>query len=253
MLVLASPTEYGTLLAPVFAGQATPAEIVYAAADGDAETVAAQYWTVVLVPLARAEDWCRRLADQMTDTATVLIYTVGDEARAFSFSNRGFAHILPVDGLRHLPVLLQREMALAQAQQEVQRNVVMEAHYRSIVEDQNDPVCHFTPDFRVTFANQAYSELFGMTPKQIIGTNPLDRIPKHDRNRAINYIRSLTWPTRRQHRSIARSCQTGRSAGNSGATAPSSMSKATSCTSRVWGETLRKAKWHRIAFSFCTR
>ena len=56
-----------------------------------------------------------------------------------------------------------------------------EEQYRSLVEDQEDLVCRFTPDLTLTFVNRAYSEYFGKTSAELLGTSFLYLIPENSR------------------------------------------------------------------------
>lgn len=63
--------------------------------------------------------------------------------------------------------------------------------YLGIVEDQEELICRFTPDFTLTFANRAYSRQYGMTPEEIIGKNVLDMIPESEHALLKLYIQRL--------------------------------------------------------------
>jgi len=63
--------------------------------------------------------------------------------------------------------------------------------YLGIVEDQEELICRFTPDFRLTFANRAYSRQYGLTPEEIIGKNVLDMIPESEHALLKLYIQRL--------------------------------------------------------------
>jgi PAS domain S-box-containing protein len=64
--------------------------------------------------------------------------------------------------------------------------------YLSIVENQTDLICRYTPDFNLTFVNKAYAQWFGKHPADMIGTNLFDHIPEIDRETAKLHAQSLT-------------------------------------------------------------
>ncbi|MBE2267815.1 MAG: PAS domain S-box protein [Anaerolinea sp.] len=69
---------------------------------------------------------------------------------------------------------------------------INEARYRAIVEDQSDLICRYTPDFRLTFANRAYSQQHGKQPDEIIGANLLEMIVESDVERAKAHVLALS-------------------------------------------------------------
>lgn len=52
-----------------------------------------------------------------------------------------------------------------------------ESRYRAIVEDQPNLICRYTPDYKLTFVNQAYCSYFKQESEQIIGTSILNILP----------------------------------------------------------------------------
>lgn len=60
---------------------------------------------------------------------------------------------------------------LQQAQSELEKS---ENRYRRVVEDQIDVICRYDPDFKLTFVNQQYADLYGKTPEEMVGMNILD-------------------------------------------------------------------------------
>jgi PAS domain S-box-containing protein len=56
-----------------------------------------------------------------------------------------------------------------------------EERYRTIINQQTELICRFSPDLTLTFVNQSYSSYFGSTPEQLIGQNFLNLIPESDR------------------------------------------------------------------------
>ena len=63
-----------------------------------------------------------------------------------------------------------------------------EERYRNIVEDQTEFVCRFSPDGRLTFANNAYCRYFSLDPDTCAGRPHSVRIPKEERNLMDRYL-----------------------------------------------------------------
>jgi PAS domain S-box-containing protein/putative nucleotidyltransferase with HDIG domain len=74
-----------------------------------------------------------------------------------------------------------------------------EERYRAIVNQQQELIVRFRPDWQITFANLSYSAYYGCAPEDIVGRSILDHIPEDKREITINHIKSLTRenPTRR--------------------------------------------------------
>lgn len=66
-----------------------------------------------------------------------------------------------------------------------------EARYRAVVEDQVDMICRYTPNFVLTFVNQAYADQYGKTPSELIGMNLFNMIPLEDHPGALAHICAL--------------------------------------------------------------
>lgn len=87
--------------------------------------------------------------------------------------------------------------AMEIADQEVERRQALEAlsaseeRYRRFIEDQDELICRYDMDFRLTFANRAYGESFKTTPESLLGTSILDRIPDAEREAARAYVQAL--------------------------------------------------------------
>jgi PAS domain S-box-containing protein len=64
--------------------------------------------------------------------------------------------------------------------------------YRAIVMDQNEMICRFDPEGRITFVNDAYCRFFGVTYQEILGTNFLPNIYKEDLPIVRNHFKDLT-------------------------------------------------------------
>jgi PAS domain S-box-containing protein len=52
--------------------------------------------------------------------------------------------------------------------------------YQSVINTQQEMVCHFKPDTTVTFANEAYARNLGMSSEELIGKKFLELIPEKD-------------------------------------------------------------------------
>lgn len=74
---------------------------------------------------------------------------------------------------------------------EEQRLRESETEMRSIIENQTDLICRFTPDKILTFVNSAYCDYFGKSKWELIGTNFLDLIIERDRHYIITEIDKL--------------------------------------------------------------
>ncbi len=67
-----------------------------------------------------------------------------------------------------------------------------EERYRTIVEDQTELICRFSPDKKLTFVNGAYCRYFNKTPEELIGKSFMSLIPKKDRYDVLKHFRLLT-------------------------------------------------------------
>jgi PAS domain S-box-containing protein len=56
-----------------------------------------------------------------------------------------------------------------------------EANYRAIVQDQTDIICRFTPDYTLTFVNDAYEQYFGLSANDLVGSKLWDLLPVESR------------------------------------------------------------------------
>jgi diguanylate cyclase (GGDEF)-like protein/PAS domain S-box-containing protein len=70
-----------------------------------------------------------------------------------------------------------------------------EKRYRSIVEDQTELICRFTPDLTVTFVNSAYCNYCGKNEAKLIGNAFIfpATAPKKEQNQLEKLIRSLEY------------------------------------------------------------
>lgn len=71
-----------------------------------------------------------------------------------------------------------------------------EKRYRRVVEEQTELICRYDADFKVTFANRAYAEVWGETPEGVVGMSILEKIPEAQREHAIAHVRALTLENR---------------------------------------------------------
>jgi diguanylate cyclase (GGDEF)-like protein/PAS domain S-box-containing protein len=56
-----------------------------------------------------------------------------------------------------------------------------EERYRTVVEEQTELVCRFSPDLTLTFVNDAYCRYFGGASEDLIGKSFIERVPIEDR------------------------------------------------------------------------
>ncbi|NWJ53262.1 MAG: PAS domain S-box protein, partial [Bacteroidetes bacterium] len=68
-----------------------------------------------------------------------------------------------------------------------------ESYYESIIKYQTELICRYDADFRLTFANRAYSEWYEQPIEALLGSNILDNIPAEYRERAIAHVKTLTF------------------------------------------------------------
>jgi PAS domain S-box-containing protein len=69
---------------------------------------------------------------------------------------------------------------------------VSEARYRAVVEDQTELICRFTPDYVLSFVNDAYCRTFGHTREELLGTSFLDLMLPDARTAVQAQVTSLT-------------------------------------------------------------
>jgi PAS domain S-box-containing protein len=67
-----------------------------------------------------------------------------------------------------------------------------EERYRSVVEDQTEFICRFTPDGTLTFVNNAYCRYFGLNKNECIGSHHTVIIPPDDARKMKEHIKALT-------------------------------------------------------------
>ncbi len=76
-----------------------------------------------------------------------------------------------------------------QSEQELRTSEVL---YKAIIKDQTEFVTRFTPDFILTFANDAYWRYFNQKEKEAIGRKFQGRIPTEDQEKLQALLASLT-------------------------------------------------------------
>ncbi|MBA4374792.1 MAG: hypothetical protein C0401_01275 [Anaerolinea sp.] len=67
-----------------------------------------------------------------------------------------------------------------------------EARYRSIVEESPEMIVRFAPNGKVTFANQAYCNYYGMVPDQLIGNRLSNVLPTGSKKSIERLLSSIT-------------------------------------------------------------
>src|SRR3954468_10438070 len=67
-----------------------------------------------------------------------------------------------------------------------------EQRFRAIVEDQTEFISRFTPDFTITYVNQAYAAQLGRRPAEIVGTSLLALMTPEQRDRFTAQLAALT-------------------------------------------------------------
>lgn len=65
-------------------------------------------------------------------------------------------------------------------------------HYQDQIEDQTTVICRYRADFQLTFVNQSYSALYGMSPAEMAGLNLLALLPVAERERLCSKLLTLT-------------------------------------------------------------
>jgi hypothetical protein len=69
--------------------------------------------------------------------------------------------------------------------------LIPNSRYRDIVEDLTDLVCRYDTEWRITFANSAYCEAYGLPNDKIIGMSFFDKIPLEEHDAVRTYLHSL--------------------------------------------------------------
>ena len=181
VLILASSDVYHSRITEALGTKQDLGEIVYA--DQDKINSSAIPWDIIILTVAQVDDVIAKVTDYQVTASLIVLYQPDEEARAFANPHPSIINILPLSGLRQLPSILEREHNLRRIDQ---------ALYRAIVEGQSDLICRYTPDFRLTFTNHAYSQQYDKLPDEIIGQNLFDMIPENDWKHALAHISTLT-------------------------------------------------------------
>ncbi len=90
------------------------------------------------------------------------------------------ASLIELDGQQCVLVIGRDIHEYARTREELAQS---ERRYRQVVDHQSEVICRYTPEFRFSFANEAYCRAFGSNPDEIVGTNVLDLIPPEHRER----------------------------------------------------------------------
>ena len=63
--------------------------------------------------------------------------------------------------------------------------------YRNVVDEQSELICRFLPCGKLTFANRAYCEYFGVSCQEILGKDVFSLIENRKRDKLKKYFDSL--------------------------------------------------------------
>jgi len=74
------------------------------------------------------------------------------------------------------------------AEEALQRS---EEQYRAIVQQQQEVIVRYAPDWKVTFANEAYCKYYQTTPDEIIGTSMTPHMPDESREEILGSLKKL--------------------------------------------------------------
>ena len=98
-------------------------------------------------------------------------------------------HVDGTDELSGLALDINRALeSLDRSRADLRRS---EARYRGIVEDQTEFICRWTPDRRLTFANETYRRRFGAGAQDLLGHRFLPLIPEDDRKQVDEALAAL--------------------------------------------------------------
>ena len=75
------------------------------------------------------------------------------------------------------------------AEEALQRS---EERYRAIVQQQQEVIVRYSPDWSVTFANDAYCRYYQTTPEEILGSPMTTHIPEKYRKKTLERLANLT-------------------------------------------------------------
>ncbi|HON34036.1 MAG: PAS domain S-box protein [Thermovirgaceae bacterium] len=74
------------------------------------------------------------------------------------------------------------------AEEALQRS---EEKYRAIVQQQQEVIVRYSPDWKVTFANEAYCKYYQTTPDEIVGTSMTPHMPEEYREEILGTLKKL--------------------------------------------------------------
>ncbi|MFC1488920.1 PAS domain S-box protein [Thermodesulfobacteriota bacterium] len=66
-----------------------------------------------------------------------------------------------------------------------------EERYRNLVEEQSELICRYTPDWKLTFANEAYCKYFGKRHEKLIGSSFMMLLPLEDQKKVAKNHHAL--------------------------------------------------------------
>ncbi|MFN8452786.1 MAG: PAS domain S-box protein [Anaerolineae bacterium] len=93
---------------------------------------------------------------------------------------------------RGLPAVLAVVRDITERKRAEQQLRESEARYRAIIEDQTEMICRLTPDWRLTFVNDAYCLYWGRTREELLGSYFKPTIYEEDYPRLAEKVRSLS-------------------------------------------------------------
>lgn len=188
VLVLNSPEVQRQQIIKALAERQSFTELIFADTVDNLKTPSFDNYDIVILPIAELEDVLAKLSDYLVSPSLIVLYERDEEERAFAIEDHRVIDILPVRGISRLSIILERESKLRL----IDTLRLSEARYRAVVEDQSDLIFRYTPDFRLTFVNRAYSQNSGKTPDELIGVSLFDMIPLNDRERVKANVLALS-------------------------------------------------------------
>lgn len=216
VLIFALSEKYSQPITEVLDKKQNISELTFVDTPYDLNTLSPNHWDIVILSVAGFESTDFALLDNQASLSIIILYEGNEEERAFSLTDHRIIDIIPVGAIHRLPIILEREHKLRQADRYSSQDVtdqqhykdalqVSESRYRAIVEDQSELICRYTPDFRLTFVNSAYSQQYGKTAGEMIGTSLFDHIPEAEWDIARAHVQLLTRDnpiTISEHRSV---------------------------------------------------
>ncbi len=92
-------------------------------------------------------------------------------------------------------LVVQNEALFAEIEEHKKTHIILkesEERYKGVVENNPVLICSFTPDGKITYANQAYCQYFSIQFDEVIGFDFLKLIPESDRKMVMANILKLT-------------------------------------------------------------